>query len=257
MRGSWGAGPTRSAPRGTSTSSPRRHSSCWPTLERPGPVGRHPRRARRRAARVHPRRVRDRGASDRPLPGLCDRRRLRGRRDPAVLWAFAVTPRSRRSSASPSTLSGRCWPTPAPAEPILYGFSARTTRQEGCMRTIVDISVPLKAGIASDPPGLTPEIEFRNHSRHRGRDAVVLPRPDAGRPAGRRGLGGRERPALDPQRHAPRRALSLPLDDGQGRARHHDRRGAARMVLPARREARLPRLRRTATSSPPTTSRPS
>src|SRR5215212_9161936 len=32
------------------------------------------------------------------------------------------------------------------------------------MRTIVDISVPLRAGIASDPPGLTPEIEYRNHA---------------------------------------------------------------------------------------------
>jgi kynurenine formamidase len=32
------------------------------------------------------------------------------------------------------------------------------------MRRIVDISVPLKAGIASDPPGLTPEIEYRDHA---------------------------------------------------------------------------------------------
>jgi kynurenine formamidase len=31
------------------------------------------------------------------------------------------------------------------------------------VRRIVDISVPLVAGIASDPPGLTPEIDYRTH----------------------------------------------------------------------------------------------
>ena len=31
------------------------------------------------------------------------------------------------------------------------------------MRTIVDISVPLRAGINSDPPGLTPEIDHLDH----------------------------------------------------------------------------------------------
>jgi kynurenine formamidase len=31
------------------------------------------------------------------------------------------------------------------------------------MRRIVDISAPLKAGIASDPPGLEPSIVYRNH----------------------------------------------------------------------------------------------
>jgi kynurenine formamidase len=31
------------------------------------------------------------------------------------------------------------------------------------MRTLIDISVPLKDGIASDPPGLTPEIEYFTH----------------------------------------------------------------------------------------------
>jgi kynurenine formamidase len=32
------------------------------------------------------------------------------------------------------------------------------------VRTIVDISVPLRAGIASDPPGLGPELEYRDHA---------------------------------------------------------------------------------------------
>ncbi|MEV4143533.1 cyclase family protein [Amycolatopsis sp. NPDC049691] len=33
------------------------------------------------------------------------------------------------------------------------------------MRQLVDISVSLRAGIASDPPGLTPEIDYHTHDR--------------------------------------------------------------------------------------------
>ncbi|GAB3570819.1 cyclase family protein [Amycolatopsis endophytica] len=33
------------------------------------------------------------------------------------------------------------------------------------MRTLVDISVPLKAGIASDPPGARPEIDYYTHEQ--------------------------------------------------------------------------------------------
>src|SRR3954466_11207104 len=43
------------------------------------------------------------------------------------------------------------------------------------MRRIVDISVPLKAGIVSDPPGLTPEIEFRNHADTAGKVLLSFP----------------------------------------------------------------------------------
>jgi kynurenine formamidase len=43
------------------------------------------------------------------------------------------------------------------------------------MRRIVDISVPLKAGIVSDPPGLTPEIEFRNHADTAGEVLSFFP----------------------------------------------------------------------------------
>jgi hypothetical protein len=32
------------------------------------------------------------------------------------------------------------------------------------MRRMVDISVPLKAGIASDPPGYRPEIDYYTHA---------------------------------------------------------------------------------------------
>ena len=43
------------------------------------------------------------------------------------------------------------------------------------MRRIVDISVPLKAGIVSDPPGLTPEIEFRTHADTAGEVLSFFP----------------------------------------------------------------------------------
>jgi kynurenine formamidase len=43
------------------------------------------------------------------------------------------------------------------------------------MRRIMDISVPLKAGIVSDPPGLTPEIEFRNHQDTAGEVLSFFP----------------------------------------------------------------------------------
>ncbi|WP_435070531.1 cyclase family protein [Amycolatopsis thermoflava] len=33
------------------------------------------------------------------------------------------------------------------------------------MRKLIDISAPLRAGIASDPPGLTPEIEYQSHAQ--------------------------------------------------------------------------------------------
>ena len=98
------------------------------------------------------------------------------------------------------------------------------------MRTIVDISVPLKAGIVSDPPGLTPEIEFRNHADTARRGPVLLPRRRAGRSPRPGGLGRRARADHDAQRDAPRRALPLRLHDGRGQAGDHDRRGAAGVV---------------------------
>lgn len=35
------------------------------------------------------------------------------------------------------------------------------------MRDIVDLSVPLRAGIRSDPPGLEPEIDYLDHTQTR------------------------------------------------------------------------------------------
>jgi hypothetical protein len=33
------------------------------------------------------------------------------------------------------------------------------------MRKLLDISAPLQAGIASDPPGLTPQIDYLTHAQ--------------------------------------------------------------------------------------------
>ncbi|WP_028923575.1 cyclase family protein [Pseudonocardia acaciae] len=46
------------------------------------------------------------------------------------------------------------------------------------MRRIVDLSVPLRAGIASDPPGLLPEIDYLDHEQTR--DDVLRFFPGAG-----------------------------------------------------------------------------
>ncbi|CAA9273362.1 MAG: Cyclase, partial [uncultured Acetobacteraceae bacterium] len=91
---------------------------------------------------------------------------------------------------------------------------------------------------------------------HAAGDRVPRPPPDraahgrlhehAGeRPAGGRVRGGGARPHLHPQRHAPRRAvpLLLPHERAHGAGRRAvvaHRPGAARMVLPARGQARLP-----------------
>ena len=93
----------------------------WPALVGLGGWGAKHADARRLPARVHPRasaapwceavahcphcdvHVDPEDAGSRPGPG------------------YRGTRRSPRSSAQPSGAPGRCWPTPAPAEPILYG----------------------------------------------------------------------------------------------------------------------------------------
>ena len=62
------------------------------------------------------------------------------------------------------------------------------------MRRIVDISVPLKAGIVSDHRA-DPEIEFRDHADTAGEVLSFFPGCRARRPARPRGLGRRARPA--------------------------------------------------------------
>ncbi len=98
-------------------------------------------------------------------------------------------------------------------------------------QTIIDLSVAIRNGIASDPPSMVPEITYRDHAGGVEEFQELFPglRPDQ--------IPDRAGPALEfvrahhAQRHAPRRALALPPDDGRRQARAHHRRGATRMVL--------------------------
>ena len=59
-------------------------------------------------------------------------------------------------------------------------------------RRFIDISVPLKAGIASDPPDMLPQIEYLDHHQTAPRMADYMGVPIVG-PAGgriRRGRAG-------------------------------------------------------------------
>ena len=75
----------------------------------------------------------------------------------------------------------------------------------------------------------------RHHSRIRGNASWC----EARRFSRRRGRCGRMGAFDDALRHASRCALALSFDDEQGRARDNDRRGAARVVFPARGQARF------------------
>ena len=91
-------------------------------------------------------------------------------------------------------------------------------------------------------PATSPRSPTSPTSRARRQVCAYFPgmTPDA--VAGWRGLGRGAHRYLHAQRHAPGCAVALRLHDGWGQARHHHRRGAAGVVLPAGREARLPTL---------------
>ena len=111
-------------------------------------------------------------------------------------------------------------------------------------RKIIDISVPLENTVAADPPGYGPSIEYLDHQATAADILKFFPGlKEEDLPDGE-GWAVEWVQPLHPARHASRRAVSLRLDHGPRQARHHHRRGAARLVLPSRREARFPQVRR-------------
>ena len=64
-------------------------------------------------------------------------------------------------------------------------------------RRFVDLSIYLENDVISDPVPFGPEDPVSQARGHGWPDRRLLPRPEEGRPAGRRRLGGRERQSLD------------------------------------------------------------
>ena len=86
-------------------------------------------------------------------------------------------------------------------------------------RRFVDLSIYLENDVISDPPPFGPKIQYHKHERRRADRAASFPGlkkedlPDGA------GWAVENVKLVDPQRHPSRRALPLPSDDEQGRAR--------------------------------------
>ena len=105
-----------------------------------------------------------------------------------------------RCRASP-TRACRVGNTPAGSDPM--------------PRRFVDLSIYLENDVHLRSAAVRPKIEYLKHEDTLGADRAILSRPQERGPARRRGLGRREGHADHAQRHAPGRALPLPLDDGR------------------------------------------
>ena len=117
-------------------------------------------------------------------------------------------------------------------------------------RKLIDISIPLQNDVPADPPGYGPSIRYFDHKQTAHEVCEFFPGLHDRGTARRRRLGDRVDQALDPQRHASRRAVSFRLDHGPRQARHHHRRGAAGMVPAARRSSSTSGISPTAMSRP-------
>ena len=96
---------------------------------------------------------------------------------------------------------------------------------------IIDLSVALKAGIASDPPSMLPKIEYQDHKEGAKEFASMFPGLKPEQLPDGEGAAHRAGHHHDPQRHPPRRAVALRQHDGRRQAGLEDRPGAAGMVL--------------------------
>jgi kynurenine formamidase len=110
-------------------------------------------------------------------------------------------------------------------------------------RRLVDISVPLQNDVAADPPGLGPTIEYIDHQHSLPQILPFFPGlkredlPDGqGWAVERVQLSTHNGTHLDAPWH-----YHPTMNEGE---RLDNRRDPARMVLPARREARFPSFRR-------------
>ena len=107
-------------------------------------------------------------------------------------------------------------------------------------RRIIDISVPLQSDIASDPPGTEPKIVYFDHKQSAPQVCAFFPGltpadlPDGeGWAVERIDISTHNGTHLDAPWH-----FASTMD--RGKRGHHHRRGPARVVLPAGRQARLP-----------------
>ncbi len=109
---------------------------------------------------------------------------------------------------------------------------------------MLDLSVPLDNETVLDPPIMRPKIDYKTNKENAWMLLESFPGPARGGPARRRRLGVRAGAVHHAQRHPHGCAVSFPVEDHPRRADDDDRRGAARLVLPSRREARFPRAAR-------------
>ena len=89
-------------------------------------------------------------------------------------------------------------------------------------RRFVDISVPLKAGIASDPPPLRPQIDYMDHDGG-AKEFEQMAGVPVDRQLESKGLRQRDVPNHDSFRHTSRCALALSSDNESRRAFGDDR----------------------------------
>ena len=113
---------------------------------------------------------------------------------------------------------------------------------------IIDISVALQSDIASDPPGNEPKIAYIDHKQSAPMVCAFFPGlTPADLPDGEGWAVERVEMSTHNGTHLDAPWHFASTMDGGKRADHH-RRGAAGVVLPARREARFPAFPQTATS---------
>ena len=118
---------------------------------------------------------------------------------------------------------------------------------------IVDLSVALKAGIASDPPSMLPRIKYLDHRDGAKEFMAWFPGLKAEQLPDGEGAA-MEQITFTTHNMKPPRAVALRQHPGRRQASHEDRRGAAGVVFLIRRKAPTSAKSPTAMCARPTTS---